>query len=211
MRFSCFNPAWSISENGWIASSSALRRRLRIASPSLPSVTNDSNLWTCLSEEHDDQTLTDPDPVAHLVALHTAWELFAASTGGRGNVLSVHLKSVLYIVGIRVTYVTSLVAAFPDLKQTALQVVLQLAWALMKALCSESSSDLTTWFRCNVCICTLQDSIAPQSTSVRLLEVIFCICTFSAATRCLPPLNHRSIRPAVAQSFSHYLNRYRTT
>ena len=33
----------------------------------------------------------------------------------------------LYIVGIRVTYVTSLVAAFLDLKQTALQVVLQLA------------------------------------------------------------------------------------
>ena len=37
-----------------------------------------------------------------------------------------------------------LVAAFPDLKQTALQVVLQLAWTLMKASCSESSSDVTT-------------------------------------------------------------------
>ena len=88
---------------------------------------------TRLSQEHDDRALTDPYPVAHLVALHIAWQSFAASTyefhptGGRGNVLSVHLKSDLYIVGIRVTYVTSLVAAFPDWKQTALQVGLQLA------------------------------------------------------------------------------------
>ena len=71
--------------------------------------------------------------------------------GGRGNVLSVHLESDLYIVGIKATYVASFVAAFPDLKQFALQVVLQLAWALMKALRSESSSDVP---RCNVCICT---------------------------------------------------------
>ena len=48
-------------------------------------------------------------------ALHIAWQPFAASThefpptGGRGNVLSVHLQSDLCIVGIRVTYVTSLV------------------------------------------------------------------------------------------------------
>ena len=88
---------------------------------------------TRLSPQHDDEALTDPDPIAHLVALHIAWQWFAASThefhptGGRGNVLSVHLKSDLYIVGIRVTFVTSLVAAFPDLKPTALQVVLQLA------------------------------------------------------------------------------------
>ena len=66
-------------------------------------------------------------------SLFTLRQSFAASThefhptGGRGNVLSVYLKSDLYIVGIRVTCVTSLVAAFPDLKQTALQVVLQLA------------------------------------------------------------------------------------
>ena len=91
--------------------------------------------------------------------------------GGRGNVLSVHLKSDLYIVGIKVTYVTSFVAAFPDLKQTALQVVLQLAWALMKALRSESSSDVTTCSDVSSEICTLQDSVAPQSTSARLLEI----------------------------------------
>ena len=58
--------------------------------------------------------------------------------------LSVHLKSDVYIVGITVTNVTSLVAAFPDLKQTALQIVLQLASAPMKALCSVSSTDVIT-------------------------------------------------------------------
>ena len=88
---------------------------------------------TRLSQEHDDQALTDPDPVDHLVALRIAWQSFAASTrefhptGDRGNVLSVHLQADLYIVGIRVTFVTPLVAAFPDMKQTALQVGLQLA------------------------------------------------------------------------------------
>ena len=88
---------------------------------------------TRLSQEHDDQALTDPDPVAHFVALHIAWQSFPVFAhefhpiGGRGNVLSVHLTSDLYIVGIRVTYVTSLVAAFPYLKRTALRVVLQLA------------------------------------------------------------------------------------
>ena len=106
-----------------------LRRRSRTASPSLHPFTDDSRL----SRQHDDQALTAPDPVAHLVTLHTAWQSFAASThefhppGGRGNVLSAHLKSDLYIVGITVMYVTSLVAAFPDLNQIALQVVLQLA------------------------------------------------------------------------------------
>ena len=86
--------------------------------------------------------------------------------------LSVHLKSDVYIVGIKVMYVTSLVAAFPDLKQTALQVVLQLASAPMKeALCSESSSDVITCSDEDVCLCTLQDSVAPQSTSARLLEL----------------------------------------
>ena len=54
------------------------------------------------------------------------------------------LKSDLYIDGIKVTYVTPLVAAFPDLKQSALQVVLQLAWTPMKALYSESNSDVTS-------------------------------------------------------------------
>ena len=63
---------------------------------------------TRLGQEHDDQAPTDPDQVAHLVALHIAWQSFAASThefhltGGRGNVLSVHLKSDMYIVGIKV-------------------------------------------------------------------------------------------------------------
>ena len=52
---------------------------------------------TRLSQEHDDQALTDPYPVAPLVALHIAWQSFVAithelhPTGGRGNVLSVHL------------------------------------------------------------------------------------------------------------------------
>ena len=85
------------------------------------------------------------------------------------------IQTDLSIVGIRVTYVTSLVAAFPDLKQTALQVVLQLAQAPMKALCSESSSDVTTrthlvrplekdnfplfntsWWNFGLSLCTLQ-------------------------------------------------------
>ena len=75
-----------------------------------------------LSQEHDDQALTDPDPVAHLVVLHIARESSGASThefhptGGLGNVLSVHSKSDLYIVGKKVTCVTSLKAARADLK-----------------------------------------------------------------------------------------------
>ena len=127
-----------------------LRRSSRIASFSLPLSPTTAVCVTRLSQEHDDQVLTNPDPVAHLVALHIAWQSFAASThefhptGGRDNVSSVHLKSDLYIVGIKVTYVTPLVAAFPDLKQSALQVVLQLAWTPMKALCSESNSDVTS-------------------------------------------------------------------
>ena len=51
-------------------------------------------------------------------------------TGAHGKLLSVHFKSDLYIVGIRVTYITSFIAAFPDLKQTAMQVALELAYAL---------------------------------------------------------------------------------
>ena len=96
-----------------------LRRRSRIASLSAPFHRRQQSV-TRLSQEHDDQALTDPELVAHLVALHIAWQSFAASThefhptGGRGKVLSVHLKADLYIFGIRVTYVTSLVAAFPD-------------------------------------------------------------------------------------------------
>ena len=49
---------------------------------------------TRLSQEHDDQALTDPDPVPHLVALYIAWQSSAASThefrptGGHGNFLS---------------------------------------------------------------------------------------------------------------------------
>ena len=65
---------------------------------------------TRLSQEHDDQAHTDPDPdsVAHLVALHIACRSFAPSihvyhpTGVPGNVSYVHLESDLYIVGIRV-------------------------------------------------------------------------------------------------------------
>ena len=59
---------------------------------------------TLLSQEHDDQALTDPDPVARLVVLHIAWQSSAAfthgfhPTGGHGNVLFVHLKSDLYVV-----------------------------------------------------------------------------------------------------------------
>ena len=107
---------------------------------------------TRFSQGHDDQALTDLDPVAHLVARHIAWQSFAASahefhpTGGRGNVLSVHLMSDLDIVGIWVTHVTSRVAAFPDLKQIALQVVLQLAWALLKASCSAFEVDNSPLF-----------------------------------------------------------------
>ena len=111
--------------------------------------------------------------------------------------LSVHLKSDLHIVGIRVTYVTSLVAAFPDLKQTALQVVHQLALALLGALCSENSSDVTTCSDVtSFGVVYLHSSALRVGTS----------CCHSAHFNCLP-FNRRSIRPAVAQSFSHHLNR----
>ena len=107
-----------------------LRRRSRVASPSLPTFTDDSSR---LGQEHDDQALTDPDPVAHILVSNNAWQSSAASihefhpTGGHGNVLSVHLESDLYSVGKGVTYVTALIAARTDLKQTALQVDRQLA------------------------------------------------------------------------------------
>ena len=79
---------------------------------------------TRLSQEYDDQAsqIHIQLPISSLFTLHGSRLL-----PPRGNVVSVHLKSDLYIVGIRVTYVTSLVAAFPYLKQTALQVGLQLA------------------------------------------------------------------------------------
>ena len=85
-----------------------------------------------LSQEHDDQTLTDPDPVARLCRFsHCAAVVCCLHpTGGHGNVLSVHLKSDLYIVGMRVACVTPLIATRADLKHTAAQVVLPLACAL---------------------------------------------------------------------------------
>ena len=111
--------------------------------------------------------------------------------------LSVHLKSDLYIVGIRVTYVTSLVATFPDLKQIALQVVLQLALVLLGALCSESSSDVTTCSDVtSVGVVHLHSSALRVGTS----------CCHSSHFNCLP-FNRRSIQPAVAQSIFHHLSR----
>ena len=79
--------------------------------------------------------------------------------------LSVHLKSGLYIVGIKVAYVTSLTAARAALKLSALS-------RSSTRVCSEVCPH-----RCNVCICALQvslrDSVAPHNTSVRLLELFF--------------------------------------
>ena len=160
---------------------------------------------TRLSQEHDDQALTDPYPVAHLVALLIAWQSFAASTHefhptcGRGTVLSV-------LDGIRVTYVTSLVAAFPDLKQTALQVGLQLAWAPMKALCSESTSDVNTCSDVtSVCAhskirCTAEykrPSFGSYTTLHSSAHRVGTSCCHSVHFNCLP-FNRRSIWPAVA-------------
>ena len=136
-------------------------------------------------------------------------------TGGRGSVLSVHLKSDLYIVGIKVTCVTSLVAAFPDLKQTALQVGLQLAWAPMKASCSESTSDVNT---CSDVTSVFVHSKAPLHRRVQASVFwsyttlhssalrVGTSCCHSVHFNCLP-FNRRSIRPAVARSFSHHLSR----
>ena len=119
----------------------------------------------------------------------------------RGNVLSVHLKSDLSTVGIKVAYVTSLGAAFPDLKQTAPQVVLQ--------LCKQLRRDHPE--RCNVSVVVhSKDSVAPQSTSARLLEGVFmhshilsnnAKCCHSARFKS-SPFNRGSVRPAVVQSSS---------
>ena len=82
-----------------------------------------------LTQEHDCHALADPDPVAHLVVYHISQQS-AASThefhpiAGHSNVFPVLLQFDLYIV------VTSPIAARADLKQTALQVVLQLVYAL---------------------------------------------------------------------------------
>ena len=89
--------------NGWIASSSACVDA-RALLDSLCFHRRQQSV-TRLSQEHDDHALTDPDLVALFVALRIAWQSFAAfthefhPTGGRGNVLSVHLESDLYIVG----------------------------------------------------------------------------------------------------------------
>ena len=97
----------------------------------------------------------------------------------------------------RATYVTSPAVAFPDLKQTALQVVLQLAQALMKALCSESSSVVNS---CSSVTSVFVHSktplhAEPQSTSARLLELftstlhhfrVGTSCGHSAHFNCLP-------------------------
>ena len=135
-------------------------------------------------------------------------------TGGCGNVLFVHLK---YIIGIRVTYVTSLVAAFPDLKQTALQVVLRLAKVLMKALCSESTSDVNT---CSDVTSVFVHSKTPLHRRVQasvfwsfstLHSSAFRVgtsCCHSVHFNCLP-FFRRSIWPAVVRSLSHHLNRHK--
>ena len=106
-----------------------LRRRSRVASPCLAPFTGDSSRWQRLSQEHDDQALADPGTVAQNLVSDNAWQSSAARefdpTGGHGNVLSVHLESDLYSVGIRVTYFTALIAARADLKETALQSDLQ--------------------------------------------------------------------------------------
>ena len=112
---------------------------------------------TRLSQEHDDQNLTDPR--THLV-LHIAWQSLSEATHefhptGHG-IVSAHLKFDLYIVGIRVTYVTSPMAARADLRHTAPQVVLQLAYAL------EVTPDTPQ--------VSLQDSVAPHNTSFRPVE-----------------------------------------
>ena len=129
-----------------------------------------------LSQEHDDQALTDPDPVAHLLVLHIVWQSSAASihefhpTGGHGNVLSVHPKSDLHIVGMKVTYVTSLPAARADLKQTALRV------------CSEGTP-LTDVTSVPVHFKFLHDSVAPHNTSVCLLKSCSSCSRLSSALR----------------------------
>ena len=95
-------------------------RALRV---SLPLFTDGQQSVTHLSQEHDDQALTDPAPVARIIA----WQSFAASThefhptGGTPHVRSLHRRHQGYVYYI-------LVAAFPDSKKnTALQVGLQLA------------------------------------------------------------------------------------
>ena len=85
-------PGVSVKTNGSRAPPLCLNTHALLLS--LPPLTDDSSL----SQEHDDQALTDPHPVAQIVAIRSAWQLFAASThefnptGGFCNVLSVHLK-----------------------------------------------------------------------------------------------------------------------
>ena len=79
---------------------------------------------TRLSQEHDDKPPHRSN--SHLVPLQPG--LPSHWWSRQGAVCT--LKYDLYIVGIRVACVTFLTAARADLKQTSLQVVLQLAYAL---------------------------------------------------------------------------------
>ena len=49
---------------------------------------------TRFSQEHDEQALTDPDPVADLVSFHIAWQSFAASTHEQCVVCAPQVRSV---------------------------------------------------------------------------------------------------------------------
>ena len=63
---------------------------------------------------------------------------------------------------------------------------------------------------------SVQSSVAPHSTSVMQITLhssalrVETSCCHSARFNC-PPFNRQSIRPAVAQSLSHHLNRHKTT
>ena len=67
--------------HGWFSSSSRLRRHHH-ALLFLPPFTDDGNSVTRLGREHNDQVLTDPDLIAHLVVSHIARQSSAASTLG---------------------------------------------------------------------------------------------------------------------------------
>ena len=107
-----------------------LRRRSRIASPSLPLFTDDSNL----------RHVSVENMMTKLSQIHMQWPISTLFTLHGSRLLLPPTSSIPLVVtamcrlhtssGIRVACVTTLTAAPADLKHTALQVVLPLARAL---------------------------------------------------------------------------------
>ena len=125
-------------------------------------------------------------------------------TGGHGDVLSVCRKSCLKIVSIGVAFVTSLMAVCADLKQTAMQVVLRLAFC-RRLLCGH------TPHRCNVCTCTLQVSFQDFACTAQYKRLHFEE-LFFVHSQVGPACSHSIILPLSIPSISRsrHLKPHRT-